>query len=330
MRICIFEHSIVNHFGMVRGAAEIVDELFIGLHQAGVDVTYLVYKHPDLVHSFGNNVIELSQAEIEGLIEGQIPISNYFDGDIFHTQSSGKHVNYDLTGFNGKWVATCHGADSEDAAAEFLVFVGKQQMQNHFNLFHSHQRSKKCYVAYNCYQEGLSFTDGPHDSIVHLSSLRSDKGVHLLPYIANATGRKIELYGSNLYPDYFNQYIAPYLGTLINYNGPIDTIEQKNKMYSTAELFLHPATFNEPFGITLIESMVCGVPFMGFNNGSLPELKPESSVLANDLDDLCEIIKSKLYACSAETLINHASKFNSKNMVSNYIGIYRDALTYPY
>ncbi len=39
-----------------------------------------------------------------------------------------------------------------------------------------------------------------------------------------------------------------------------------------SDLFVHPATWEEGFGITIIESMCSGVPCIAFNKGAMPEL----------------------------------------------------------
>jgi glycosyltransferase involved in cell wall biosynthesis len=35
---------------------------------------------------------------------------------------------------------------------------------------------------------------------------------------------------------------------------------------------LHPIQFDEPFGLSVIESMACGTPVIAFDRGSMPEL----------------------------------------------------------
>jgi len=312
------------------GGSGIFDELFNGLNDIGIDANYIINEESNIHHEYGDKLIPLSEEEINNLISGISKVSRYFKGDIFHSMNSGKHTNFDLGGFGGRWIATCHGADAEDAAAEFLVFVGKDQMYRHCSIFDSHSRSKRIYVAYNCFQPGLKHIAGKHNDVIHLSAIRPDKGVHLLPYIAETIQREIHLYGSISNPEYFDKKVLPYVGHSIIYHGPIESLEQKNKMFSTAEVFLHPAVFPEPFGITLIESMICGIPFTGFEIGSLPELKPTGAVLAKDIDELCRILMNKLYLHDELKLISHASKFSCENMVHNYIRIYRDVLAYPY
>lgn len=45
-----------------------------------------------------------------------------------------------------------------------------------------------------------------------------------------------------------------------------------NEWILEADLFVHPAVWKEGFGISLIESMACGVPCVAFKNGAIPEI----------------------------------------------------------
>jgi len=77
--------------------------------------------------------------------------------------------------------------------------------------------------------------------------------------------------------------------------------------------------------------MACGVPFVGFNLGALPELNIDRALLGENVSDLSEIMKlekHKLY--SPDDLISHASLFSEENFVSRYESIYRDLLSFPY
>ncbi len=35
---------------------------------------------------------------------------------------------------------------------------------------------------------------------------------------------------------------------------------------------LHPIHFDEPFGLSVAEAMMCGTPVIAYNRGSMPEL----------------------------------------------------------
>ncbi len=332
MKVCIFDHHTAPHPVAMGGISKLVEILAEELPQTGIELTLLL-SDGDGQSTFqpeGVNVIYLNRQEIQNIRDGITPVAHYFSGDVFHTQTSGKHANFNLTGFGGRWLATCHGSDGEDAAAEFLAFVGKTQLYNHSKLYQSHLRSKYCFVAPNCWEQGLAYREGPHDRLTWLGEIRPDKGVHLLPGIAKRVGRPIHIYGLKSHDKYFDKYLKPALGDTIEYHGFVGTVEQKNELFAQADIFVHPALFHEPFGITLVEAMKCGVPFTGFNHGSLPELTLDQKFLAKNRWELASLLKNHHSTFSREDWIKHAEHYSPQNFAQNYHRIYRFIRNYPY
>jgi glycosyltransferase involved in cell wall biosynthesis len=55
---------------------------------------------------------------------------------------------------------------------------------------------------------------------------------------------------------------------------------------------LHPIQFDEPFGLSVIESMACGTPVIAFDRGSMPELieNGKSGFLVDNVDEAIEAV----------------------------------------
>src|SRR5690606_40480116 len=56
---------------------------------------------------------------------------------------------------------------------------------------------------------------------------------------------------------------------------------------------LAPLTWNEPFGLILIEAMLSGCPVVAFPRGSVPELVEEgvTGFIARDAEEMAEIVR---------------------------------------
>ncbi|MBI3981264.1 glycosyltransferase family 4 protein [Candidatus Microgenomates bacterium] len=123
---------------------------------------------------------------------------------------------------------------------------------------------------------------------------------------------------------YFNRYVKPYLNDKIKWIGEVKESE-RNRLYSKALCFLHPCTWQEPFGLTLIEAMACGCPIVAFNNGSVPEIIDDgiNGFIANDINEMCEYIQW-IDFIERKNCRNVASeKFDVNNMVDQYEKVYQ-------
>jgi len=70
---------------------------------------------------------------------------------------------------------------------------------------------------------------------------------------------------------YFRDEVEPRLGPNVRFVGPVD-MSQKSRLYSGALAFLHLVTYDEAFGLTMVEAMACGCPVIAFRRGSVPEV----------------------------------------------------------
>ncbi len=71
---------------------------------------------------------------------------------------------------------------------------------------------------------------------------------------------------------YYEEAIKPHIdGKFISYIGEINH-ESANALYGNALCTLFPITWHEPFGLVMVESMICGTPVVAYNMGSVPEI----------------------------------------------------------
>jgi len=91
---------------------------------------------------------------------------------------------------------------------------------------------------------------------------------------------------------------------------------------------LHPINFNEPFGMSVAEAMLCGTPVIAFNKGSMPELiQPEKTgFLVNTVDEAVEAVSNLKNIQRTNCRDWASSKFSSEKMVNDYFELYKRIL----
>jgi len=176
------------------------------------------------------------------------------------------------------------------------------------------------------------FSDGNDGYLLFVGRISMEKGTHIaidaaqylnLPLVIAAKLDRADL-------NYFNEYIGPRLSDAsgqIKWIGEVDE-ERRNKLMSRAMCLLHPATWAEPFGLTLIEAMACGCPAIGFNRGSVPELvvHGKTGFVAEDIDDLLDSV-FELDSIDRNECREHAlTNFSAVKMTDGYEKIYKQIL----
>jgi len=87
---------------------------------------------------------------------------------------------------------------------------------------------------------------------------------------------------------------------------------------------LHPIQFDEPFGLSVIESMACGTPVIAFDRGSMPELieNGKNGFLVDNVDEAIEAV-SRIEDVDRAACRHHVEQhFTVERMVEQYIKVY--------
>lgn len=167
----------------------------------------------------------------------------------------------------------------------------------------------------------------PQDYLVYFGRIHHDKGCAEAIEIAQKSGKKLLIAGIIQDEGYYKTKVEPYLNDQIQYIGHAGP-EKRNELLGNAAALLHPINFNEPFGMSVAESMLCGTPVIAFNRGSMPELIKdlETGFLVNTVDEAVEAVK-QLPTINRQHCHDWAkSQFSAEKMVSDYYGLYQQIL----
>ena len=106
-----------------------------------------------------------------------------------------------------------------------------------------------------------------------LGRIEEIKGTYEAIQVAKAAGEKLIIAGNinTEHQHYFDTKVKPYFNEQIKYVGVVND-EQKKALFQKAKAFIFPIKWQEPFGIVMAEALSCGVPVLGFNIGSVPEV----------------------------------------------------------
>jgi glycosyltransferase involved in cell wall biosynthesis len=182
---------------------------------------------------------------------------------------------------------------------------------------------------------GLQMKEYPFSSahkgyLLFVGRLSARKGPHLAIKVAQNLGLPLILAAKLQKPDkpYFEKFIKPHLSKKIRWVGEVDE-KKRNALMAKALCVLHPVTWPEPFGLTMIEAMACGAPVIGFNLGSIPEViaDGQTGFVVKTLSQMIQAVK-KINQIDRNNCRAHVLKnFSVEKMVDQYEEIYRALLT---
>jgi glycosyltransferase involved in cell wall biosynthesis len=152
-------------------------------------------------------------------------------------------------------------------------------------------RSWRCRERIDVVPNGIPLDDWPYqpeptgDHLVWFGRLVPEKGAHLAVDVARRCGRRLLLAGPVGDAAYVREAITPRLGADVEYAGHLDLTELAALVGSAAAVLATPR-WEEPYGLTVPESLACGTPVVAFRRGAMPELLDEATGVLVAPDDV--------------------------------------------
>ena len=171
----------------------------------------------------------------------------------------------------------------------------------------------------------------PENYVAFLGRLAPEKGPDSAIRAAEMAGVPIQMAGAVHWLDtsFYTRQLRPLLSLPhVRWIGEADHI-QKVSLLQGAKALLFPIRWSEPFGLVMIESMLCGTPVIAFRRGSVPEIVEENvtGFLVDTEKEMAEVIRTKLDTFDREACRKAAiRRFSTSVMVDQYELLYQDVL----
>lgn len=304
-----------------------------GLVQAGMDVTLFAtgdsVTKAALASVCGTGYAEdpLLDAKVWECLHISLLMEQAHRFDIIHNHFDFLPLTYSRL-IRTPMITTIHGFSSP----AILPVYKKYNDSNYYVSISNADRSPELrYTAtvYNGIHTGdFSFNASPDDYLLFFGRIHPDKGTREAIRIARQVKRRLIISGLIQDEAYFDEHVRPFVdGDRVIYTGNSGP-GQRDRLLGHAYALLHPISFDEPFGLSVVEAMMCGTPVIAFNRGSMPELIQDGKTgfLTAGVDESAEAVKHVSVIDRHYCRFWAENRFSDKEMVRNYIDVYENVL----
>ncbi|OGK62756.1 hypothetical protein A2334_00885 [Candidatus Roizmanbacteria bacterium RIFOXYB2_FULL_38_10] len=296
------------------------------------------------------------------LISKAISMQNKLD--LFHINlGNGEYILPFLQFIRKPVVITMHGMTTEPFQKKlFPIYKEQNFYKARFISISNFQRKGLPYLTYlRTIYHGIntnkfSFNPIGGKQMIWTGRAIPEKGLDVVLQIAKRMKKP-----TKIFPIIKNEYLEWLQTEVLKKRDTINQIVRINfdfnvtrsnlvKEYQSSKLFLFPLKWEEPFGLTLIESMSCGTPVVTFAKGSIPEIikDGETGFIINPSDDdirgnwiikktgiegLCEAVE-RIYSMPEDRYkemrqacrVHVENNFTIEHMVDQYVEVYKEIL----
>ncbi len=225
-------------------------------------------------------------------------------------------------------VTTIHGFSS----SKIIPVYRKYNSRSHYVAISESDKSAELdYIA--TIHHGIDvaqfpFSGAKGEYLLFFGRIHPHKGVYEAIQVAQRVGIKLVIAGIIQDQDYFATKVEPYIdGTTVEYLGSVGP-DRRAEVLGKAMALLHLISFDEPFGLSLVEAMACGTPVIAFNRGSMPEIirDEETGYLVEDIEGAINAVASVSSINRSICRADVEERFSNARMARDYVRVYENIL----
>ncbi len=319
-----------RHYGPWEQVAYNITE---GLAARGMDVTLFATKDSfttaklDGIVEKGYEEDKTSDAKVLECMHISYVMEQAHKFDIIHNHFDFLPLTYSRL-INTPMITTIHGFSSKKIIPVYKRF---NDINNYVSISDADRDASLKYLAtiyHGVQQNEFEFIAAPKDYLLYFGRIHPDKGTHDAIAIAQAAKKKLIIAGIIQDQNYFKEEVEPFAdGEQIIFVGSAGP-EKRKELLGNAIALLHPIYFNEPFGLSVAESMFCGTPVIAYNRGSMPEIIENnvSGFLVNNMEEAIDSVAAVAMINRRKCYEYAVNKFSVDVMIEKYINAYRSIL----
>lgn len=176
----------------------------------------------------------------------------------------------------------------------------------------------------------MTFREHKRNYALWIGNFNPWKGAHLAIHAAKIIGKPLLLAGpiQSGQERYFEQQVKPHIDDeLVRYVGSVGG-KIKNRLFANASCMLMPITWNEPFGMVMVEALASGTPVIAFPYGAATEIVidgyngfqvQDGAAMAEAMTDLEAIKSSDCYSSVVD-------RYNPQRIAQDYVDLFEKAI----
>jgi glycosyltransferase involved in cell wall biosynthesis len=225
-------------------------------------------------------------------------------------------------------VTTIHGFSSERILPMYkpfqdrVHFVAISEADRHPTLRYS------AMIHHGIPIDEFAFNPDGSEDLLYFGRIHPEKGTKEAIAAARASGRHLRMYGIVQDSNYYEREVLPGVdGSSVLYHGAVGGADRVRAL-GNARALLHLISFDEPFGLSVIEAMACGTPVIATRRGSMPELieHGRTGFLVDSPEEAVDAIRRAGELDRAAIRRAVAERFTVDRMADEYLALYRRIL----